>query len=536
MYYFTIKRPFWLVPSTEVVKEYDNIDKFMNLLEKSKVGIIIESVKYKDKNCKGRNGFNPYNMFAMIVYCFAFFKATLRDIEDKCKFDIRVMYIMEGEIPSYNTICEFINVYILPNRDEIFCLINKEIIKELELDVSDNYDDGTKIEANANKYKFVWKTTKKYQELDLKIKILLYDMGLENRFNLDKILKSYEVNKILKDYAEQNNIDINNIPSGRGKRLTKEQRYLKYGYTHLLKLLEYEEKIETCGENRNSYFKTDKDATAMVLKEDYYSKSSYDFHAAYNVQVIVSSLLIMTYGVFQDRSDHYTLIPMLDRYKKMYGYYPKNLCADAGYGIYINYEFIEQNKVGNYVKYQAWEGEANGKKPRLFHVDENNNVLCLNNKIGTPYKTDTHAKIPNSKFYKWTNCNDCNYSHKCKEFLKDKTKDYRTREISIDYELYKDKARNNLLSTKGIQIRVNRSIQVEGTFGQIKQNMNYDRIRRRGLKSVSCEIMLMCLGVNIRRYFYSIKNGKKFKNNCWNTPEDLQPEVFESVKPKEKKP
>ena len=112
-----------------------------------------------------------------------------------------------------------------------------------------------------------------------------------------------------------------------------------------------------------------------------------------------------------------------------------------------------------------------------------------------------------------------------------KHKNYRIKEISIDYELFKDDARSNLLSPKGIEIRINRSIQVEGTFGQIKRNMNYNGIRRRGINKVSCEIMLMCLGVNIRRLFNSFDNNK-FKNNCWKTPDTLHSEKFPSVNPK----
>ena len=77
-------------------------------------------------------------------------------------------------------------------------------------------------------------------------------------------------------------------------------------------------KERICGKKRNSYFKTDQDATAMVLKQDYYSKLSHDFHAGYNIQVLVSSGLITMYGVFQDRSDYYTFIPMNDLYFKYY--------------------------------------------------------------------------------------------------------------------------------------------------------------------------------------------------------------------------
>ncbi len=173
MYYFTIKRSFWVVPSVDILKEYEKIDKFLEILEKSGVGKIINYVKLKDEKCKGRNGYNPYNLFATIIYCFAKFKGSLRDIEDKDKFDIRVSYLMEGRTPDYSTICLFINKYILPYQYEIFTMITKQIILELNLDISNTYDDGTKFEANANKYKFVWKPTKYHKKLDTKIKEFL---------------------------------------------------------------------------------------------------------------------------------------------------------------------------------------------------------------------------------------------------------------------------------------------------------------------------------------------------------------------------
>ena len=102
-----------------------------------------------------------------------------------------------------------------------------------------------------------------------------------------------------------------------------------------------------------------------------------------------------------------------------------------------------------------------------------------------------------------------------------------------DYELLKEQARENLLSPKGIEIRINRSIQVEGTFGQIKQNMNYERIRRRGLERVSCEIMLMCLGRNVRKFF-TLLNTDNIKSNYWEKSSNLKKEKFPF--PKQKTP
>ena len=286
----------------------------MLFLENSGVGKIIENVKHKDYKCKGRNGYNPYNLFATIIYCFAKFKATLRDIEDKCIFDIRVIYIMEGQIPNYTIIGDFINQYIVPNQYEIFTCITKQIIKDFNLDTSDVYVDGTKIEANANKYKFVWKPTTYHKKLDTKIKeqLLLMKIKVKNK----NFIKAYKFNELINEYISRENIDITSITTEKGKRLTQEQKNYKKAHEYLIKLLEYEEKEKICGENRKSYFKTDHDATAMVLKEDYYSKLSHDFHAGYNVQVLVSSLLILMYGVFQDRTDYKTFIPMNDLYFK----------------------------------------------------------------------------------------------------------------------------------------------------------------------------------------------------------------------------
>ena len=531
MSYFNIKRPIFIVPSTKCCEEYEKIDKFIELLSKSEIEKLIdlEQKKHKKTNA-GNPEYNPFNLMATIIYCFSKFKGTVREIEDLCKYDIRVMYIMEQNNPNHAIIGKFINKYILPYQYEIFTSITKAIIDELNVDVSIQYNDGTKIEANANKYKFVWKPTTYHKKLDIKIKELLLKMNIE--FKDTKFIKTEQLNELIKEYIARENININSIPTGKGKRLTKEQRNYKLAYQCLIKLLEYEEKEEICGENRNSYYKTDKDATAMVLKEDYYSKTSHDFHAGYNIQVMVSSGLITMYGVFQNRDDFYTFIPMNNLYFKYYNKYPIKECADSGYGMYDNYKYMKEHNIKNYVKHNTWSGEADGKRPQLFYTFEDG-VTCLNTNIGEEISFDRirHPRYKNSKLYKFVGCNNCNYSYICKKNLKDKNCDYRLYELIPEYELLKEDARRNLQSPKGIEIRINRSIQVEGTFGQIKQNMQYTRIRRRGLKKVSCEIMLMCLGVNIRKYFSTL-DGKKIKSNYWNAPSNLKEEIFHFPKQK----
>lgn len=124
-------------------------------------------------------------------------------------------------------------------------MITRAIIEEFNLDISNEYLDGTKIEANANKYKFVWKPTTFHKRLDIKIRDLLHLMEVDIK---DKsLISSSKLNEILNKYTSKENINIDSIPSGRGKRLTKQQKNYKLAYQYLIKLLEYEEKERICG-------------------------------------------------------------------------------------------------------------------------------------------------------------------------------------------------------------------------------------------------------------------------------------------------
>lgn len=531
MTYFTTHKTFFLVPLDDYDEEIRKIDFLLCILEKSKVGDIIKKSNYKNEKL-GRNSYNPYNLFSAIIFCFAFKKGTLRDIEEMCRYDVRLMYLMEQNTPSYKTISEFINEVILPNTYEIFVTITETIITELGLDISDQYVDGTKLEANANKYKFVWKPTKYHANLDKKIREYL--LTIDEEYTGNAQIKSHELYSRIENYALRNKVDTVNIPTGKGKRKTYEQKKYSKGFEYLKKLLEYEEKERICGMNRNSYYRTDTDATAMALKTDYYSGHGSNLHAAYNIQFIVSSGIVVFFGTFQDRTDYYTLIPLLEKYKIYYGYFPKNLCADSGYGIFDNYNFLKNNNIGNYIKMLSWNGEAKGSHPQLYLLNENEDgFICIGGYEGVvvPFDSKHHQRQKNTKLYKFTGCNDCGFVYKCKEKMKDKTANFKKAELNLEFETMKDEARKNLLSRKGIEIRVNRSIQAEGAFGQIKQNMGYIRLRRRGLDKVNCEIMLVCLGRNIRKLF-SWYGKNKIDSKYWKLDEDIACETFSIINPK----
>lgn len=148
----------FLCPSFDLTEEEQRIfDRFYQFLDDSGVADIIRKYVKNDTYKGGRPNVNYYNLFAAILYGFANGRSTLREIEDACGHDIRYINIMAQTRPSYSTIANFINTVIVPNENEIFRAINNQIIKELSITLDDAFIDGTKWEANANKYKFVWK-------------------------------------------------------------------------------------------------------------------------------------------------------------------------------------------------------------------------------------------------------------------------------------------------------------------------------------------------------------------------------------------
>ena len=157
-----------------------------------------------------------------------------------CNYDLRTMYLMDNERPSYKTFFEFINEVILPNQYVIFTKICNTIIETFQLNITNQYLDGTKIEANANKYNFVWKPIKFHKNLDDKIKEQLKLMNID--FNPNELIKSNQLFEAINLYAKDSGFNPELIPSGKGKRISKEQRYYKQCYKYLIKLIEYEEK------------------------------------------------------------------------------------------------------------------------------------------------------------------------------------------------------------------------------------------------------------------------------------------------------
>ncbi len=500
------------------VKEKERLEKYLTFLSKSGVYDLLKFKGEEELRKGGRPEYNPADLLATILLGFTFNKSSIRDLQEACKYDLRFIYLMRQEKPSYKVFANFINSFIVPFRNEIFSLLVKQMVKECGFIDTDAFIDGTKFEADANKYKFVYKPTTWHKKLCTKIKNLLKTLDLDRGLPKDEIFSSKiisekvnELSKIVEETSDEKLKKINN---------SKFNNLISY----LTKAVEYEEKETICGPNRNSYYKSDHDATAMCLKTDYYSGLGSNMHAAYNCQILVCQGLIYSFYISQSRNDINDFIPLLEKFKKYYDHYPKTVCADAGYGSFNNYKFLKDNKIASFVKHQSFSGNVSGKSPDSYKLLEDDTIMCLNGNKGTEVKlTNRHPRQESSVFYKVENCNNCAFSSYCKRFMKAKDEDFKVFEINKEYERLKKESFDNLLSIEGIEKRVNRSIQVEGTFGVIKQDMNYTRSRRTGMEKVETEYMLTYLGYNLRKLFRFFDGN--LKKDYWKVPSNVQPET-----------
>ncbi|MCR5078777.1 MAG: transposase, partial [Bacilli bacterium] len=306
----------------------------------------------------------------------------------------------------------------------------------------------------------------------------------------------------------------------RNSRLAKDYLLLS---SFLAKALEYEEQEEICG-SRNSYYKTDHDATAMCLKEDYYSGLGSNMHAAYSAQISVSNGIVTCYYVGQERTDSSAFCALFDRMEAN-GLKPSCICADAGYGSRQLYSLLEEKGVEAYVKYIEWEGELTGRRPASYAIDDDGVIKCIGGReLKRTEIPNRHPKRAGAEFFVCSDCKGCQFMHYCGRFMSEREGDTRVFEVDVELLRLRQNAKERLLSPKGIEMRVNRSCQVEGAFGMIKQDMRYDRFRRTSLEKARMEFMLYCLGLNIRKLFRFYRGKARF--DYWKAPEGLSPEKF----------
>ena len=450
----------------------------------------------------GASSFAPRMLLKVILYAYLLNIHSGRKMEALLKRDVNFMWLSGMQRPDFNTINLFRKNRLADVIDDIFTQVVKMLVDAKFVSLEVQYIDGTKIEANANKYTFVWKKATKTNQgkLDLKVKSILREaervLNMELKDESDNVMTAEEMQKRTDDILAQ--MDEKGISD---KKLRKEVTKVKE--ESVTKMKEYEEKLEIVGE-RGSYSKTDKDATFMRMKED--AMNNGQTKPGYNVQIATENQFITNYGLYHHANDQGTMIPFLKSFNERYGTQSTTVCADSGYGSEMNYEYMISNQITPFVKYNMFHAEMKRKRKKnpflvenMFYNRESDFYVCpmgQHLELVKQIKEKSDLGYESTKsMYRAKGCSRCPLRSMC---YKGK---HNARIIEVNHrnnEL-RAMARELLISNEGLRHRSRRPIEPEAVFGQIKYDNHFKRFSYRGKRLVNAEFAAIAVAHNIRK-------------------------------------
>ena len=288
----------------------------------------------------GRNEYPPRILLKLLLYGYMRRIYSSRELERACRENLHFMYLLEGHpAPDHNTICRFRSRYLLGHEQELLAQMTNLLISWGFVSMEAVFIDGTKIEANANRYSFVWKkgTEKSRKKLLEKIQSTLPSMlkvaGV--RWYVPQELELRHLKKLRKKLYEKRKKENVAFVTGKGCRKSALQKAVEAVEEWLARWKRYTRDVHICGD-RNSYSKTDHDATFMRMKEDHMKNGQ--LKPGYNVNTATSEEFIIGNYISADRNDVHTLIPFMERLKS---YQIGRVVADSGYESEENYCYFE---------------------------------------------------------------------------------------------------------------------------------------------------------------------------------------------------
>lgn len=460
----------------------------------------------------GTSSYHPLMMLKIIVYAYVDKIYSCRKIAKACRENVMYMWLSANQYPDFMTINRFRSERMKDVIFNVFAEVVNLLIEERYINFENYFMDGTKIEANANKYSWVWgKSTKRYKgkliekcaELFGKIEIINDEEEAEyGDEDLPEIKKDQPINsQAIKHAIDKIDKRLESNPDD--KELIKAKKTIEKDY--LPKMEKYEKQEEILADRKN-YCKTDNDATFMRMKED--PMKNGQLKPGYNIQIGTEKQFIIGYSIHQNPGDTSCMKAHLEKVKEVVGKVPTNIVADAGYGSEENYEYLESKKLTGYVKYNTFHKEASKKwKSDLTRVqnwkyDEEKDIYICGYDRHLVFLHEKDQKSDNGyksriRVYESTNCLDCPYRSKCLKSEKENA----NRRIYINQRLneLKSKARELLCSEKGHEMRSLRPVEVESTFGDIKGNFGMRRFLLKGLEKVTIEWGLYSIAHNMRK-------------------------------------
>ena len=459
----------------------------------------------KAYHIKGSSSYHPQLLLKVLVYGYVTNTYSSRKLAAACKESVYFMWLSSMSYPDHNTINRFRGVRLKHALRSVFEDVVKLLAEEGLLSIDEVNTDGTKIEANANKYTFVWKkaigTNKEKMKKQL-TEIWAYAQQIASEE--DKMPEPPDFTEIDSDKVKATVEKLNEKLAGRDDTDKKLKAKLNYITKHYPGKIEKYERQEAILGERNSFSKTDTDATFMRMKEDHMLNGQ--LKPGYNVQISTSNQFIVNYTIHPNPTDTTTLPAHIAQHEASFGKAPAMLTADAGYGSEENYALLEQKETMAFVKYGMFDKEQHGhynKKHsfaanKLFYNQEKDAYICPMGQqmgfIGTATRTTATGFKQTVKRYQAANCANCPLNGACH-----KSKANRIIEINENLNRLKQKAHELLNSDEGIRRRKKRCFDVEPTFGNIKQNHGFKRFLLRGKEKVEIEWGLIAIAQNLRK-------------------------------------
>lgn len=469
----------------------------------------------------GRSAYHPRMMIKVWIYGYCEGIYTSRKLSKALRENLNFIWLSGNQKPCFKSLSEFRGSRMQKMIDIVFKEVMLLLVEKGYVSIEDLYVDGSKWEANANRHKHVWrKNIEKYKDAVLcRIQDILgrvndLQIAEDKRYgngdlpelgegqSVAIVMNSEDVQKHLSSMesliSEQSQI-------AEGQKKAKElARLNKKLEEESKKLKKYEHHEEVLGD-RNSYAKTDVDATMLRMKND-------QLLPGYNVQQTTSNQYIVNFTIEQNAADSITFIPHMEKMEERSQGIEREektiLTADAGYGSEENYAYLEKQSIDAYVKYPMWYQELTGELAKKKFRRENwpfdkesNTYTCPNGRtlhfIGTETKLRVKGYERTIWKYQCESCEECPFALDCKQ----SEAKARTVHHSPELERYKAQTRELLASEKGQQVRSKRSIEVESTFGDIKFNMQHRRFTLRGIEKVYVEFGFLAIGHNLRKIY-----------------------------------
>ena len=460
---------------------------------------------------RGASPYHPRMMLKVIIYSYMNNIYSCRKMENALKRDVHFIWLAGYDQPDHKTINNFRN-RVKEEIDNVFTQLVLILAERGFITLDVEYIDGTKIESKANKYTFVWKKTvvKNRAKLQQKIRALLGQ--IDEAIAQENAAQNEEVDFTpaqLSEICEELRSSIERASAEKAKdkaekaRLRELKRQAKELEKQRDKLNEYDGRLEQMGD-RNSMSKTDEDATFMRMKED--AMNNGQTKPGYNLQVATENQFLVDFGLFPNPGDTLTMPLFLSSFHRRYGRFPYEGVADSGYGSEENYRFMEENGIQAYVKYNYFHMEQKQafrdnpfRVENLHYNAEGDFFVCPMGqhmrRVGTRHDRTESGYIIEQAAYRAQRCQGCLLRAKCHRRKRG------NREIEVSHRLiaYKQRARENLISEKGLEHRSKRPIEPEAVFGQMKNNMHYKRFRHFGKDKVTMDFAFFAIAFNIKK-------------------------------------